>query len=67
VVAVVDTDDVAVVTWRWCVVGAVVVVAGPGFIVSIIIAVAPFVVAVVRVVTVDARRRRCHTSFVMQP
>jgi len=45
--------------------GTVVVVAGPGFIVSIVIAVAPFVVAVVRVVTVDARRRRrCRMSFV---
>ena len=46
-------------TWRWCVVGAVVVVAGPGFIVGIVIAVAPFVVAVVRVVTVDTRRCCC--------
>ena len=51
-------------TWRWCVVGAVVVIAGPGFIVGVVIAVAPFVVAVVRVVTVDARRRRCRASFV---
>jgi len=45
-------------------VGAVVVVAGPGFIVGVVIAVAPFAVAVVRVVTVDARRRRCRASFV---
>jgi len=44
--------------------GAVVVIAGPGFIVGVAIAVAPFVVAVIRVVTVDARRRRCHASFV---
>jgi len=43
--------------------GTVVVVAGPGFIVGVIIAVAPFVVAVVRVVTVDACRR-CRASFV---
>ena len=43
--------------------GAVIVVAGPGFIVGVAIAVAPFVVAVVCVVTVDARRR-CHASFV---
>jgi len=44
--------------------GAVVVVAGPGFIVGVVIAVAPFVVAVIRVVTVDARRCRCCASFV---
>ena len=48
-------------TWRRYVVGAVVVVGGPGFIIGVIIAVAPFVVvvAVVRVVTVDTRRCRC--------
>jgi len=51
-------------TWRWCVVGAVVVIAGPGFIIGVVIAVAPFVVVVVRVVTVDARRCRCRASFV---
>jgi len=45
-------------TWWWYVVGAVVVVGGPGFIVSIVIAVAPFVVvvAVICVVTMDAHR-----------
>jgi len=52
-------------TWRWCVLGAVIVIAGPGFIVGVVIAVAPFIVTVVRVVTVDARHRRCRASFVM--
>jgi len=50
--------------WQWCVVDAVIVVAGPGFIVSVVIAMAPFIVAVIRVVTVDARRHRCRASFV---
>jgi len=49
--------------WRWYVIGAVVVIGGPGFIISIIIAMAPFVVvvAVVCVVTVDAHHCHCHT------
>jgi len=51
-------------TWQWCVVGGVVVVAGPGFIVGVVTAMAPVVVAVIRVVTVDAGRRRCRASFV---
>ena len=52
-------------TWQLCVVGTVVAVAGPGFIIGVIIAVAPFfvVVVVARVVAVDARHRRCCVSF----
>jgi len=48
-------------TWQWYVVGAVIVVGGPGFIVGVAIAVAPFVVvvAVIHVVTVDAHCCRC--------
>jgi len=51
-------------TWRWCVVGTVIVVARPGFILGIVIAMAPFIVTVVHVVTVDACHCCCRMSFV---